>query len=211
MPVPPHPPSPLSPLPQADNCILLRMLSVARANRYRLVRTPAPGLYVESRSLGGEPDSETHPCVCNDAAPTESHCFLSLAQASVDDPIDEERVNCVLTSLVKSAGGPNAPALQGAHISELGKSHDIDVADLIRVEHAVRFFKPSQGIEIIVSAVRLVASSGRASPPPCPVLSCPVPALPTLPTLPALPTLPTPPSMPCSFHLTPPLPRSFLL
>ncbi len=73
-------------------------------------------------------------------------------QSTVDDPIDEERVNCVLTSLVKVEDGSNADALKTAHVSELGKSHDIDVADLIRIEHAVRMFKPSQGIEIIVSA-----------------------------------------------------------
>jgi hypothetical protein len=65
---------------EADNCIVLRMLTMARANRYRIVRTPTPGLYVESSSLSGEPDAETHPCNCNSASPSQGHCFLSLAQ-----------------------------------------------------------------------------------------------------------------------------------
>jgi hypothetical protein len=67
-------------IPEGDNCILLRMLTLARAHRYRIARTPMPGQFVDSKELSGHTDAETQQCSCNNPASSQSHCFLSLAQ-----------------------------------------------------------------------------------------------------------------------------------
>ena len=59
----------------------------------------------------------------------------------------------MLTSLVTSETGVDSSVIQGAQVTEVGASKDIDIAKLIRIEHATRFFKPNLGIEIVVREV----------------------------------------------------------
>lgn len=66
-----------------------------------------------------------------------------LLQTVVDDPSDEQRVNCVLTSLLASAGIAERTEAVGAAL-------DLEVARLVSVNHEARFFKPVKGFEIMV-------------------------------------------------------------
>ncbi len=85
------------------------------------------------------------------------------AQTAVDDPVDTERVNCVLTSLIKEDAGSNAQVIKDADKAEVGTSLDLGIAELISVEHAIRMFKPSAGIEIVAKVVP-AAKAGAAKP-----------------------------------------------
>ncbi len=78
-----------------------------------------------------------------------SNSCVAACQTAVDDPIDEDRVNCVLTSLLAAEG----LTPDDAEIKEEGVSQDLDVASIVSVSHAVRFMKPSVGIEIVVRCV----------------------------------------------------------
>ena len=69
-----------TPVPEADNCLLLRMIALARNHRYRVARTAMPGLYVDSKELKGLSDPETAQCSCNSPASTQPFCHISLAQ-----------------------------------------------------------------------------------------------------------------------------------
>ncbi len=62
-----------------------------------------------------------------------------LSQSAVDDPVDKQRVACVLTSLLH--------AERGADVS--GSTTPL-APSAVRVGHAVRFVEPSRGIEIVV-------------------------------------------------------------
>ena len=63
---------------QADNCILLRMLSSARQNRYRIVRVPSYGMYLLAPTTATALPEVT-PCGCDfDSSPV--HCRLALPQ-----------------------------------------------------------------------------------------------------------------------------------
>ena len=64
----------------------------------------------------------------------------------MDDSVDTDRVNCVLTSLYAHEG-----IVPEGTIKEEGVSKDIDIADIVAVSHAARFVKPAGGIEIVVS------------------------------------------------------------
>ncbi len=67
-------------------------------------------------------------------------------QTAVDDKKDEDRVNCVLTSLLAAQG-----IMETTHA--VGTAQDIEIADLVSINHEARFFLPARGFEIIVSAV----------------------------------------------------------
>ena len=66
--------------PEADNCLLLRMLSHARVHRYRIARTVLTGLYVDTKLALGQSDPETATCACNAASSAQQFCHLSLPQ-----------------------------------------------------------------------------------------------------------------------------------
>jgi len=141
--------------PSGDDCIMRRLLTAARQDGYRIVRTESPGLLVDAGKAEAE---EGEVCNCdtdNDAG--DAHCTLVLAQTAVDDDIDEDRVNCVLTSLFTSEGIDT-----DARIKEEGVSGDIDIADIVSVSHAVRFVKPSGGVEIVAKVFAAPSpSTGR--------------------------------------------------
>merc|ERR1711871_1152159 len=70
--------------------------------------------------------------------------------------VDNTRVNCVLTSLLAKAHADKGV--------KKDKKGDLSVADVVRVTHAVRFSKPSKGIEIVAKVVnkaQMDAISGR--------------------------------------------------
>ena len=135
-------------LPQGDNCLMLRMVSEAQRNKYRVVRTVVPNLYVDKAEPAlGAGDPEEYPCEC-DYDTKARHCRLVLAQTEVDDPIDETRVNCVITSML------TAEQSKAATKEHDGVLHDLDVAKLVKVTHAVRFIKPSKGVEIIAKVLK---------------------------------------------------------
>jgi hypothetical protein len=148
---------------EADNCILRRMLSAGRQDGFRIVRTVVTGYIVDADlMLDGSDDDETFPCSC-DNNPSQSHCLLVLPQTTVDDDVDEDRVNCVLTSLLASSG--SLTTQQAATIKEEGVSHDIDVATLVTVAHEARFIKPSVGIEIVAKLFGANATPASGTAP----------------------------------------------
>lgn len=54
------------------------MLSAARQDNFRIVRSQPLGLVVDADTLlGGEDDEETYPCSCN-SDDTQPHCLLVL-------------------------------------------------------------------------------------------------------------------------------------
>jgi len=91
-----------------DECVMKRILFAFATRGYRIVRTVTPGLVVldsTSGSLlaGGGANPETAPCDC-EMNEVGGHCRIWLPLTSVDDPKDEERVNCALTQIIASMG-----------------------------------------------------------------------------------------------------------
>jgi len=121
---------------EGDACVLRRLLNAARTDGFKIVRAQSQGLLVSDPGAAS-------PCSC-DADPTSAHCSLVLPQSAVDDDIDQERVNCVLTLLYADQG-----IQTNAEVREEGVDGDIDIAEIVSVSHAVRFVKPSVGIEIV--------------------------------------------------------------
>ena len=71
-----------------------------------------------------------------------SHAPLSpvVCQTTVDDPADEERINCVLTALSRNASGTTA-------------DKDFNIARMVHIAQPARFFRPSLGLEIVVCVI----------------------------------------------------------
>ena len=158
---------------EADNCIVRRMLYAARMDSFRIVRVKtsssaasASGLLVDADviTLGADND-EAYPCSCSQGGIgfTEPHCNMPLPLTAVDDDVDEDRVNCVLTSLLSSTA---QAALDNLKVKEEGVSNDIDIADVVSVSHAARFVRPSLGIEIVAKVFSAVTDDKAAAATP---------------------------------------------